>query len=114
MKAEETISVLPGIGILVDDGSEVKAGTQLTEGSLDPKKLAEVSDITTAQRYILDGVQTVFNEQGVSIDDIHIEIILRQMVRLGKVINSGDTSYLIGSLVNRFMADVKNDLLVKE
>jgi len=114
MKAEETISVLPGIGILVDDGSEVKAGTQLTEGSLDPKKLAEVSDITVAQKYILDEVQKVFNEQGVSIDDIHIEILLRQMVRLGQVIDSGDSSYLIGSLVNRFMANVKNELLVKE
>lgn len=114
MKAEETISVLPGIGILVDDGSQVKAGTQLTEGSLDPKKLAEVSDVTNAQKYILDEVQKVFNEQGVSIDDIHVEIILRQMVRLGKVIDSGDSTYLIGSLINRFMANVKNELLVKD
>lgn len=114
MKAEETIAVLPGIEILVNDGTEVKAGTQLTEGSLDPKKLSEVADATTAQKYILDGVQKVFNEQGVPIDDIHIEIILRQMVRLGKVIDSGDSSYLIGSLVNRFMADAKNELLVKE
>ncbi len=114
MKAEETISVLPGIGILVDDGSEVKAGTQLTEGSLDPKKLSEVADIIAAQKYVLDEVQKVFNDQGVAIDDLHVEIILRQMVRLGKVIDSGDSSYLMGSLVNRFMADVKNEQLVKE
>ncbi len=114
MKAEETISVLPGIEIFVNDGSEVKAGTQLTEGSLDPKKLSEVADVITAQKYILDGVQKVFNEQGVPIDDLHVEIILRQMIRLGKVIDSGDSSYLIGSLVNRFMGNAKNELLVKE
>ncbi len=114
MKAEEIISVLPGINILVKDGSTVKAGTQLTEGSLDPKKLAEVADITTAQKYILDEVQKVFNEQGVPIDDIHVEIILRQMMRLGKVIDTGDSSYLVGSLVNRFMAETKNKMLVEE
>lgn len=114
MKAEETIYVLPGIEILVEDNSTVKAGTQLTDGSLDPKKLADVADILTAQKYILDGVQKVFNEQGVPIDDIHVEIILRQMVRLGRVLEAGDSGYLVGSSVNRFMADVKNDLLVKE
>jgi len=114
MKAEETIYALPGVEILVEDGSTVKAGTQLTEGSLDPKKLADVAGILTAQKYILDGVQKVFNEQGVPIDDIHVEIILRQMVRLGGVLEAGDSDYLVGSSVNRFMAAIKNDLLIKE
>jgi DNA-directed RNA polymerase subunit beta' len=110
-KAEEVITVLPGISILVQDGDNVKAGQQLTEGSIDPKTLADVADILTAQKYILDGVQKVFNEQGVSIDDLHIEIILRQMARLGKVVDSGDTDYLVGSLVNRFLAEAKNSLV---
>ena len=114
MKAEETIYVLPGIEILVEEGAEVKAGTQLTEGSLDPKKLADVADILTSQKYILDEVQKVFNAQGVPIDDIHIEIILRQMTRLGRVLDSGDSDYLVGSSVNRFMAALKNELLVKD
>ena len=113
-KAEEVVTVLPGIAILVQDGDSVRAGQQLTEGSVDPKKLADASDILTAQKYILDGVQKVFNEQGVSIDDIHIEIILRQMARLGKVMDSGDTDYLVGSLVNRFLADAKNGLVAEE
>lgn len=113
-KAEETISVIPGIGVLVEDGSTVKAGTQLTEGSLDPKKLAEVTEIENVQKYILDEVQKVFNDQGVTIDDIHIEIILRQMVRLGRVVDAGDSGYLVGSYVNRFVAELKNELLVKE
>jgi len=112
-KAEEVVTVLPGITLLVQDGDSVRAGQQLTEGSVDPKKLADAADILTAQKYILDGVQKVFNEQGVSIDDVHIEFILRQMARLGKVMDSGDTDYLVGSLVNRFLADAKNDLVAE-
>jgi DNA-directed RNA polymerase subunit beta' len=114
MKAEEVITVLPGIPVLVQDGDTVEAGHQLTEGSIDPKKLAKASDILTAQRYVLDGVQAVFNEQGVPIDDIHVEIILRQMARLGKVFDSGETQYLAGGLVNRFFAEAVNEKIASE
>jgi DNA-directed RNA polymerase subunit beta' len=114
IKAEEIVSVLPGVSILVEDGETIKAGQQLVEGSVDPKKLSIVADIITAQKYILDEVQKVFNEQGVPIDDVHLEIILRQMARLGKVEESGDTDSLVGSLVNRFLADAKNRLLLSQ
>lgn len=114
VKAEEVISVLPGVEILIKNGDTVESGRQLTEGSIDPKKLTEVADIVTAQKYILDQVQQVFDEQGVSIDDIHIEIILRQMVRLGKVFESGNSDYLVGSLVNKYLAEAKNELLLEE
>ncbi len=114
LKAEELISVLPGIEIIVTDGQVVKAGTPLTEGSVDPKRLADVAGIEVAQKYILDEVQRVFNEQGVSIGDIHIEVIIRQMARLGRVLESGDSDYLVGSHINRFIADAKNDLLQSE
>ena len=113
-KAEEVISVLPGITLFIHDGDTVKAGQQLTEGSIDPKTLADTADILTAQKYILDGVQKVFNEQGVPINDVHIEIILRQMARLGKVLDSGDSDYLVGALVNRFLGSAKNDLIAEE
>jgi DNA-directed RNA polymerase subunit beta' len=114
MKAEEIVSVLPKIKILVNEGEKIKAGQQLTEGSIDPKKLADNAGIQVAQKYILDEVQKVFNEQAVPIGDIHIEVIIRQMARLGKVFESGDTDYLVGSLVNRFVSGVKNELLLKE
>jgi len=114
IKAEETISVLPKIEILIKDGEEVKAGDQLTEGSVDPKSLVEVAGLEKAQRYILDNVQKVFNEQGVAIGDVHIEIIIRQMTRLGRVLNAGDTEYLIGSYVNRYVAETKNKLLAEK
>lgn len=112
-KAEETITVLPGINLLVKDGDEVSAGQQLTEGSLDPKKLAKV-DIFKAQKYVLDEVQRVFNEQGVPVDDLHLEVIIRQMARLSRVMNAGESGYLAGSLVNRFVADIKNEMLINE
>jgi DNA-directed RNA polymerase subunit beta' len=96
MKAEESISVLPNIEILVNEGDEVKAGTQLTAGSIDPKKLADVAGLIVAQKYVLDQVQKVFNEQAVSIDDIHLEVIIRQRARLGRVLDSGDADYLVG------------------
>lgn len=112
IKAEELITVLPNVPILINDGDTVKAGDQITEGSVDPKKLAEVAGILKAQKYILDQVQKVFNEQGVPIGDIHVEIIIRQMARLGKVLESGDSEYLVGSLVNRFIAQAKNEQLL--
>jgi len=114
VKAEETVSVLPKIEILVKDGQTVEAGDQLTEGSVDPKKLAEVAGLGKAQRYILDNVQKVFSEQGVAIADVHVEIIIRQMARLGRVLNAGDTEYLIGSYVNRYVAEIKNELLTEK
>jgi len=114
MKTEEIVSVPPKIGVLVKTGQEVKTGDQLTEGSIDPKKLAEIAGLGKAQRYILDNVQKVFNEQGVAIGDVHIEIIIRQMTRLGRVLNTGDTEYLIGSYVNRYIAETKNELLLQK
>jgi DNA-directed RNA polymerase subunit beta' len=114
VKAEEVITVLPNIPILVKEGEEVKAGTQITEGSVDPRKLTDVANMLTAQKYILDGVQKVFSEQGVAIADVHVEVILRQMARLGRVIESGDSEYLVGSLVNRYISEAKNDRLVKD
>ncbi len=109
--AEESINVIPNFEIFVTDGQEVKAGTQLTEGSLDPKKLAEAADIVTAQEYVIRGVQDVFAEQGVSIDDVHLEVIVRQLSRMGLVLDSGDSDYLVGSLVNIYLAEAKNDIL---
>jgi len=114
VKAEEVVSVLPKIETLVKDGQIVEAGDQLTEGSVDPKKLAEVAGLGKAQRYILDNVQKVFGEQGVAIADVHVEIIIRQMARLGRVLNAGDTEYLIGSYVNRYVAETKNELLTEK
>ena len=114
IKAEESVSVLPKVQILVNDGDTIEAGTQLTEGSIDPKKLAETVSIQVAQKYVLDEVQRVFNEQAVPIGDIHVEVVIRQMARLGRVLDSGDSEYLVGSMVNRFVSDTKNNILLRD
>lgn len=111
VKAEETITVLPGVEVLVKDGDKVRAGQQLTEGSVDPKKLADVTSIDIAQQHVVDEVQKVFNEQGVSLSDIHFEVIVRQMARLARVLDNGDSGYLVGTLINRFAGDEKNNML---
>ncbi len=113
--AEVAETIIPGVGVVVTEGQEVEIGDALSEGSLDPKKLAEVAGIEKAQDYIVTEVQKVFYEQGVSIDNIHVEVIARQMARMGMVVDSGDTTkYLVGSLVNRYITDAVNELLRKE
>lgn len=111
MAATEKITVLPGVELMVKDGETVKAGQQITAGAIDPKAIEEAAGILRAQEYVINEVQQVFNEQGVALSDVHFEIIVRQMARLGRVMESGDSDYLVGSLVNHFMADVKNELL---
>jgi DNA-directed RNA polymerase subunit beta' len=115
VSAEETVTVVPGVTVMVADGDEITAGTQLTGGSIDPKVLAETIDMTAAQTYILDEIQKVFNEQGISVADIHLEVIIRQMARLGRVINSGDNDpIVVGSLVNRFRLEATNKKLLAD
>lgn len=113
-EAEETINVLPGFGVLVQDGQEVEPGMQLTEGSLDPKKIAETVSILEAQQYVVRGIQQVFAEQGVAIMDVHVEVIVRQMATMALVMDAGDSDYLVGSLVSHYTGLLKNDLLRKE
>jgi DNA-directed RNA polymerase subunit beta' len=85
---------------LVRKDDDVHAGRQLTEGSIDPKKLLRVTDMATVQDYILKEVQKVYRSQGVDISDKHIEIIVRQMTRRVNVILEGDTDLLPGSQIS--------------
>jgi DNA-directed RNA polymerase subunit beta' len=85
---------------LVKKDDDVYAGRQLTEGSIDPKKLLRVTDMETVQEYILKEVQKVYRSQGVDISDKHIEIIVRQMTRRLNVIIEGDTDLLPGSQIS--------------
>ncbi len=91
---------------IVHKGDDVRAGQQLTEGSIDPKELLRVTDMETAQQYILKEVQKVYRAQGVDISDKHLEIIIRQMTRRMNVMLEGDTELLPGSQIsiNDFIA----------
>ncbi|MBQ5505125.1 MAG: DNA-directed RNA polymerase subunit beta' [Aeriscardovia sp.] len=87
--------------LVVRDGEHIDAGTQLVEGSVDPKKVLRILGPRAAELNIIDGVHDVYRSQGVGIHDKHIEVIVHQMIRRVTVIDSGDTSLLPGELVDR-------------
>ena len=87
--------------MLVKDGDHVVAGTQLIEGSVDPKKILRILGPRAAQVNIVEEVHNVYRSQGVDIHDKHIEVIVHQMLRRITVIDSGDTKLLPGELVDQ-------------
>jgi len=95
-----TYSHKPGATVLVADGRMVKAGEQLTEGSINLKQLLRATNVETVQQYIIQEVQKVYQREGVGINDKHIEIIVRQMTKRMIVQLEGDTELLPGSLIS--------------
>ena len=97
---DERIYAIPyGARIKVKDGEVIKAGDMLTEGSINPHDILAIKGPTGVQEYITKEVQKVYRNQGVDIDDRHIEIIIKQMLSKVKIDTSGDTNLLEGSLV---------------
>ena len=96
------------------DGCSVEIGQQLTKGSIDPHELLELTDPNTTLRYIVQQIQGVYVSQGVDINDKHIEVIARQMLRRVIVTESGDSHYLPGKQVNRYeFQEVANGLIAE-
>ncbi|KNH37390.1 MULTISPECIES: DNA-directed RNA polymerase subunit beta' [Exiguobacterium] len=95
-----TYTIPFGSRLRVQLGDEVKAGQVFTEGSIDPKELLNVKGVSGVQNYLLQEVQKVYRMQGVEIGDKHVEVMVRQMIRRVRVIESGETSLLPGSLVD--------------
>ncbi len=91
-----------GAKLRVAKGDKVMPGDKLTEGAISPKELLTVTDPLTTQEYILKEVQNAYRSQGVEISDKHVEIIARRMISKIRIIESGDTRLLPGSLVNFF------------
>ena len=88
------------MGLKVSDGSIVKRGDRLTDGSLSPHDVLRISGLEAVQNYLIQEVQAVYRQQGVDINDKHIEIIVRQMMRKVKIEDAGDTELLTGSVVD--------------
>ena len=103
-------TMLPG----VEDGRQVRIGQQLTKGSVNPHDLLRLTDPNTTLRYIVAQVQDVYVSQGVDINDKHIEVIARQMLRKVAVLDAGDSDFLPGRQVNRFeFENVANELIAE-
>jgi DNA-directed RNA polymerase subunit beta' len=100
--------------LLVEDGQRVEVGQQLTVGAVDPKQILRVLGQRQAQDHLINEVQEVYRSQGVSINDKHIELIIRQMLKRVTIIEGGDTALLAGELVERAAFEDANRAAVAE
>jgi DNA-directed RNA polymerase subunit beta' len=89
-----------GAKLKVEKGDKVKAGDQLTEGSVSPKELLAVTDPNTVQQYILKEVQKVYRSQGVDINDKHVELIAKRMISQIRIVEAGDTNFVPSTTVS--------------
>ncbi len=103
-----------GSRIKVVPGQVVEAGDELTEGSVNPHDILEIKGVRAVQDYMLREVQRVYRLQGVDINDKHIEVIVRQMLKKIRIKTSGDTSYLPGTLVDILDFEETNERLLEE
>jgi DNA-directed RNA polymerase subunit beta' len=111
---EQSELVLTRAHLDVVNGQEVAAGDALVEGPKDPKELLEVKGIRETQQYLVEEVQKVYRDQGVSIHDKHIELIVRQMLRRVLVAEPGDAPFLPGERVDAQVYAEVNRGLVQE
>ena len=92
----------------VQEGQEVQAGDRLTEGPLDPHKVLELQGVRGVMEYLVREIQSVYKSQGVDINDKHVEIIVRQMLRKRRILEAGDTRFLPGQIVDKFEFEDEN------
>ena len=115
VEADSQVYVVPfGSRLKVHDGERVAEGQELTEGSVNPHDLLRVLGPRGVQEYLLHEVQRVYRVQGVDINDKHIEVMVRQMMRKIKLDEAGDTNMLPGSLVDRFEFEDENARVLSE
>jgi DNA-directed RNA polymerase subunit beta' len=114
-QGEEHQIILPtGSRPIVVDGQDIKAGDPITDGPFDPKELMEIKGIRETQLYLVEEVQKVYRDQGVSISDKHIELIVRQMTRRIGVQEPGDTGFLPGERADAKVFRDTNRRMVEE
>lgn len=100
--------------LLVRDGDMVKAGEPLCDGSYDPHDILEILGENALQEYLMQEIKAVYQEQGVTINDKHIGIIIRQMLRKIEVISVGDTKFIFGQQVDKYAFHAENERVTRE
>jgi len=96
------------VGLKVQNGKTVQKGEPITDGALYPQDVLRISGVEAVQNYLVQSVQAVYRQQGVEINDKHIEVIIRQMMRKVKVEDPGDSSLLVGTVVDTFVFEDAN------
>jgi DNA-directed RNA polymerase subunit beta' len=95
--------------ILVQDGDFVRAGTSLSNGTTSPQDILSIKGPNAVQQYVIDGIQEVYRAQGITINNKHIEVIVRQMMRKVQIVDPGNTKFLEKEAVSRFAFIEEND-----
>ncbi|MCA9385800.1 DNA-directed RNA polymerase subunit beta' [Candidatus Dojkabacteria bacterium] len=113
-KLAETFKIKPEVAIIVEDGDMVEKGDKLTDGSCDPKEVLKLKGLRAAQEYIIDQIQETYGIQGIAIDDRHVELIVRQMTRFGKITDAGDSDMLPGDFVDVIGINRENERLTEQ
>ena len=121
-REERTYDVLPSANLAVDpdtklalaNGAKIHAGQQITKGLIDPQDVLRIQGRDAVQMYIVKEVQKVYRSTGVYINDKHIEVIVRQMLRRVRIDDPGDTDLLPGDLADRFIFQDTNERVIAE
>ena len=103
-----------GSRIKIQDGQVLEAGDELTEGSVNPHDILKIKGVRAVQDYMIQEVQRVYRLQGVEINDKHIEVIVRQMLKKIRIEDNGDTEFLPGTLVDVLDFEEENERLIEE
>ncbi len=113
VKADEH-NIPRGAHIIVGDGDRIQAGTPLTDGPLNPADILNVLGEKKLAAYLLKEVQEVYRLQGVEINDKHIEIIIRQMIKWRRIESSGDTSFIPDEVIEKWRFEEENNKVREE
>jgi DNA-directed RNA polymerase subunit beta' len=98
----------------VHEGDMIRAGEALMDGSVNPHSILEILGPKELERYLVDEVQKVYRLQGVSINDKHIEVIARQMMKKVKIEDAGDTYFLVGENIDKIIFEDENKRIIKQ
>jgi DNA-directed RNA polymerase subunit beta' len=100
--------------LIVRDGDTVEAGEQLCQGPIDPHDILRILGEGALQRYLMDEIQSVYRSQGITINDKHIGVIIRQMLRKVEIVAVGDTHFIFGALVDKYRFHEENERVMSE
>ncbi|MDY2801166.1 MAG: DNA-directed RNA polymerase subunit beta' [Fusobacterium mortiferum] len=103
-----------GERLVVTDGMLVKAGDKITEGAISPFDVLNIKGLVAAEQFILESVQQVYRDQGVTVNDKHIEIIVKQMFKKVRIVDSGASLFLEDEVVEKRVVELENEKLQAE
>ncbi|HHO55105.1 MAG TPA: DNA-directed RNA polymerase subunit beta' [Trueperaceae bacterium] len=110
----ETYKSEPNASMIVKDGEYVESGQPLTRGAINPHDLLESRGPDAVRAYLVNGIQGVYRNQGVSVHDKHIEVIIRQMLKYVEILDPGDSNLLEGQVIERFDIEEQNNKLLDD